>query len=115
MLRIADVLGVCSIPSSRVLLLWLKMPSINIATEEQLNALKAEVAELRTLIRSYIDTQEEWLTTEQALRVSGIKRRETLEKYGRASAPDAKEPGRIIYRKHGTACRYSRLGCINYG
>jgi hypothetical protein len=97
-----------------VLLLWLKMPSINIATEEQLNALKAEVAELRALIRAYITTQEEWLTTEQALRVSGIKSRETLAKYARATAPDTQQPGRITYRKQGVGCRYARTSCIDY-
>jgi hypothetical protein len=65
-------------------------------------------------VGAYVSSQEEWLDTAQALRVSGIKTRQTLVTYARASAPDTKEPGRITYRKQGTKCRYARTSCIDY-
>ena len=54
------------------------------------------------------------MPTDQALKTSGIKTRETLVKYARASAPDAKQAGRITYRKQGVRCLYARTSCIDY-
>jgi hypothetical protein len=90
------------------------MATISFVTPEEHTALKQEVAELRALIQAYITTQEEWLPREVALRTSGIKTRETLEKYKRASRPDTQEEGRITYKKTGVKCLYLRSSCIDY-
>jgi hypothetical protein len=49
------------------------MATISFVTPEEHAILKQEVAELRALIRAYVSSQEEWLTTEQALKVSGVE------------------------------------------
>jgi hypothetical protein len=90
------------------------MPIISFASTEEHEALKREVAASRALLEAYVYSQEEWLPREQALKVSGIKTRETLERYARALAPDAQEPGRITYRKQGAKCRYARTSSIDY-
>jgi hypothetical protein len=90
------------------------MATISFVTPEEHAILKQEVAELRALIRAYVSSQEEWLTTEQALKVSGVKTRETLGRSVRASMPDKQEVGRITYRKHGRKCLYARTSCIDY-
>jgi hypothetical protein len=90
------------------------MATISFVTPEEHAALKQEVAELRALIRAYVTTQEEWLPTAAALRTAGIKSRETLVKYKRASGPNKQEEGRITYRKDGVKCLYLRPSCIDY-
>jgi hypothetical protein len=91
------------------------MPAtITFVTFEEHQALKAEVAQLRELLKAYVLTHEEWLPTEAALRAAGIKSRQTLVMFARASAPNAKEAGRITYRKDGTKCMYLRSSCIDY-
>lgn len=90
------------------------MPTIEFVTPEEHAALAQRTERLEKLLEAYVSTQEEWLTTEQALKVSGIKTRETLEKYARASAPDTQEAGHITYRKQGAKCRYARTSCIDY-
>jgi hypothetical protein len=90
------------------------MATLAFVTPEEHAAAIRRIERLERLLGAYVSSQEEWLTREQALRVSGIKTRETLEKYARASAPDAQEPGRITYRKQGAKCRYARTSCIDY-
>jgi hypothetical protein len=90
------------------------MPTLSFVTPNELAERDRKIERLERLLEAHILSQDEWLTKEQALRVSGIKTRETLEKYARASTPDTKEPGRITYRKHGVKCRYSRVSCIDY-
>lgn len=90
------------------------MPSIEFVTPAERADDLRRIERLEKLLEAYVSTQEEWLTTEQALKVSGIKTRETLEKYARASAPDTKQEGRITYRKQGVGCRYARTSCIDY-
>jgi hypothetical protein len=91
------------------------MPAtITYVTFEEHQALKAEVAQLRALLKAYILTQEEWLDTAAALRTTGIKARSTLVQHARASAPNKQEPSRITYCKDGVKCLYSRSSCIDY-
>jgi hypothetical protein len=88
--------------------------TLSIVTAEDLAQRDARIERLEKLLEAYVSTQQEWLTTEQALKTSGIKTRETLEKYARATAPDIQQPGRITYRKQGVGCRYARTSCIDY-
>jgi hypothetical protein len=90
------------------------MPTISFVSIEEHEAALRRIERLENLLDAYVSSQDEWLTREQALKVSGIKTRETLEKYARASTPDTKEEGRITYRKQGVKCRYSRASCIDY-
>jgi hypothetical protein len=90
------------------------MATISFVTPEEHAALKQEVAELRALIQAYVITQEEWLPTGAALRTAGIKSRQTLVKYKRASRPGKEEEGRITYIKDGVKCLYLRSSCIDY-
>jgi hypothetical protein len=91
------------------------MPTIAFITPEQHAAdMKALRAEFLGLLTAYVTTQEEWLPTAAALRTAGIRTRETLVKYHRASAPNTDEPGRITYKKEGTKCWYKRSSCIDY-
>lgn len=83
-------------------------------TPEEHAAALGRIERLEKLLGAYVETQEEWLTTPQALRASGIKTRETLVKYCRASGPHKQEAGRITFRKEGTKCLYLRSSCIDY-
>jgi hypothetical protein len=87
------------------------MPTISFVTPEEHEALKQEVAILRSLLKAYVSSQEEWLDTAAALRVTGIAR-STLTDYKRADAPGMTQEGRITYRKEGTKCLYLRSSCI---
>ena len=77
------------------------MATISFVTPEELAERDRKIDRLEKLLEAYILSQDEWLTKEQALRVSGVRTRETLEKYARASAPNTKDLGHITYRKHG--------------
>jgi hypothetical protein len=90
------------------------MPLLDVATHEDLAQRDRRIERLEKLLDAYVSIHQEWLTTAQALKVSGIKTRETLEKYARASMPDTKQEGRITYRKQGTGCRYALTSCIDY-
>lgn len=90
------------------------MPTIEFVTPEERAADLRRIERLEKLLVAYVSTQEEWLPTDAALRTTGIKTRETLVKYARASAPGAEEPGRITYRKDGVKCLYARSSCIDY-
>lgn len=90
------------------------MATISYVTTEEHAAALQRIERLEKLLGAYVSTQEEWLPTDSALRTAGIKTRQTLVQYARASSPHAKEPGRITYRKEGTKCLYLRSSCIDY-
>ena len=85
-----------------------------ITPEEHAAALSELRAEFRGWLQDYVRSQNDWLTTAQALEAAGIRARSTLVGFARASAPDTQEPGRITYRKEGTTCLYARSSCIDY-
>jgi hypothetical protein len=90
------------------------MATLAFVTPEEFAAVKDELAEVKSILRAYVNSQQEWLLTKQALATSGIKTRETLVKYHRATKPNAIEPGRIIFRKEGKICLYLRSSCIDF-
>jgi hypothetical protein len=95
------------------------MPTISFITEEQhqaeLAALRAELRqEFRSLLRAHLPTEEEYVSTEVALRLAELKARSTLVMSARASQPGLKEEGKITYQKRGTKCLYLRSSCIDY-
>jgi hypothetical protein len=90
------------------------MPTISYVSAEEHAALKQEVTALRALIKAYVQSDEEWLPTDLAMKKAGIRSRETLEKHARTSRPGASEKGRITYQKQGRKCLYARSSCIDY-
>lgn len=90
------------------------MPTLDLASGEELRAVKRELTELRQLLAAYVQSQEEWLDTAAALRAAGLKARSTLVEFARAMAPGVKQEGRITYKKEGTKCFYLRSSCIDY-
>ncbi len=90
------------------------MPAVSFVTPEEHLAALRRIERLESLLGAYVATQQEWLSTDAALQTSGIKTRETLVKYARASQPGAQEAGRITYRKEGVKCLYLRSSCIDY-
>jgi hypothetical protein len=90
------------------------MATISFVTPEEHAYALQRIEQLEKLFIAYIIEQDEWLPTDQAVRKAGIKNRDILEKYARASKPDAIEPGRVTYRKQGTKCLYLRSSCIDY-
>ncbi len=90
------------------------MPAISFVTPEQHAEALLRIERLENLLGAYVSSQEEWLPTDAALKTSGIKTRETLVKYARASRPGTPEAGRITYRKEGVKCLYLRSSCIDY-
>ena len=90
------------------------MATLAFVTPEEHAAAVQRIERLEKLLTAYVATQEEWLPTPMALAAAGVRTRETLVKYVRASAPGAKEQGRITYRKEGTKCLYARTSCIDY-
>jgi hypothetical protein len=90
------------------------MTSISYVTPEEYTTLLQRIDRLEKLLEAYVATQDEWLNTASALRVTGIKSRTTLVQFARASAPGIQENGRITYAKEGTRALYSRASCIDY-
>jgi hypothetical protein len=93
------------------------MASIEVISPEEFAAFRQELKALRTevrVLRTYVITDEEWLPKEQAIPKAGLKTRDSLEKYARASGPNKKEPGRITWRKVGKKCLYLRSSCFDY-
>ncbi|MBJ6141786.1 hypothetical protein [Hymenobacter sp. BT559] len=84
-----------------------------VAPEEHAAALQ-RIDRLEKLLEAYVTSNPEWLTTAQALVAAGIRSRETLVKYYRASGPNKQEVGRITYCKEGRRCFYLRSSCIDY-
>lgn len=90
------------------------MATISYVTPEEHAAALQRIERLEKLLEAYVTSQVEWLFTKQALPMAGIKTRETLVKYCRASAPGKEEANRITYRKEGKICLYLRSSCIDY-
>lgn len=91
------------------------MPTLNLITrEEHEQALGALEAKFCRLLEAYVRQEAQWLNTEQALAKSGVRTRETLEKYARALRPGIQQEGRITYRKLGRKCEYLLSSCIDY-
>jgi hypothetical protein len=83
-----------------------------ISAEEHEIAIAELRAEFRDMLGAYVTDHEQWLTTEQALKVANISRATLALR--RASAPEREEPGHITYKKEGTKSWYSRSSCVNY-
>jgi hypothetical protein len=83
-------------------------------TPEEHAAALQRIERLEQLLGAHVIEQDEWLPTDQAVRKAGVKNRDILEKYARASRPNTQEVGRITWRKQGTKCQYSRRSCIDY-
>ena len=90
------------------------MPSIDFVTPEERADDLRRIARLEALLEAYVQGDEQWLPTDQALTKAGIRSRETLEKHARASRPGTQEAGRISYKKEGKKCLYARSSCIDY-
>jgi hypothetical protein len=90
------------------------MPTISYITPEELAVIIGDLrAEFHTLLQAYVDSEEKWLTTEQATMAAKISRT-TLIQSARADRPDTEQAGRITYHKKGTKSLYARSSCINY-
>ncbi|MDF7813637.1 hypothetical protein [Hymenobacter sp. YC55] len=82
---------------------------------EQLAALPAQLQELsqRMLqmewrLLAYVESVNDEVDTHEALKITGIKSRDTLIK-------ERDRPGSLIkYSKHGRSVSYSRKSCIDY-
>jgi hypothetical protein len=83
-------------------------------TPEEHAAALQRIERLEKLLGAHVIDQDEWLPKEKAIAKAGIKTRDSLEKYARASKPGIEEPGRITWRKQGTKCLYLRSSCIDY-
>lgn len=90
------------------------MPSIDFVTPQEHAAALRRIERLEQLVVAYVSSQAEWLPTAEALKVAGIRTRETLVKYARAVAPGIEQEGRVTYKKQGTKCLYLRSSCIDY-
>jgi hypothetical protein len=91
--------------------------TISVVTPEEFAAFKQELGLVKqelAVMRAYVTENDEWLTTDQAVRKSGVKNRDILEKYARATRPNIEEPGRITWRKQGAKCQYRHTSCFNY-
>lgn len=91
--------------------------TIAIVTPEDFAALRQELGMVKqeiAVMRAFVTENDEWLTTDQAVRKAGVKNRDILEKYARASRPNTEEPGQITWRKQGAKCQYRNTSCFNY-
>jgi hypothetical protein len=91
--------------------------TIAIVTPEEIAAIKQELGLVKqevAVMRAFVTENDEWLTTDQAVRKAGVKNRDILEKYARAARPNTDEPGRITWRKQGAKCQYRNTSCFNY-
>jgi hypothetical protein len=82
--------------------------------EEKLTLALNRLDHVERKLELYVEAEDQWLSTAQALQKAGIKSRTTLIQFARASAPGKQEAGRITYSKEGTRAVYSRASCIDY-
>jgi hypothetical protein len=90
------------------------MPTLSFVTPEELAQRDRKIERLERLLEAHILHNPQWLRTDDALAAAGVRSRETLVKYARASAPNKQEAGRITYRKEGIICFYLKSSCIDY-
>jgi hypothetical protein len=95
-------------------ILLLNMATISYVTHEEHETSLQRIERLERLLEAYITSNEEWLPKEQAIRIAGLKTRDSLEKYARTTKPGIKESGHIVWRKTGVKCLYLRSSCIDY-
>lgn len=75
---------------------------------EQLTTLQREMANMKMVLAAYVESIDDQIDTTTALKITGIKSRDTLTK-------ERDRAGTLIrYCKHGTAVSYSRKSCIDY-
>jgi hypothetical protein len=90
------------------------MATIAFVTPEELAERDRKIDRLEKLLEAHILHNPQWLRTNDALEAAGVRSRQTLVQYARASAPNKQEPGRITYRKEGVICFYLKSSCIDY-
>jgi hypothetical protein len=90
------------------------MPIVSFVTPEELAERDRRIERLERLLEAHILHNPQWLRTADALAAAGIRSRQTLVKYARASAPNTTEAGRITYKKEGVICFYLKSSCIDY-
>jgi hypothetical protein len=91
------------------------MPTLDLITREEHEAALARLeAKFCKLLTAYVSQKDRWLDTEEALELSRVRHRETLERYVRAIRPGIQQEGRITYRKVGRKCEYLLSSCIDY-
>ena len=75
---------------------------------ERILALERRQQATEQRLDAYIETTDDEVDTETALRITGIRSRDTLTK-------ERDRPGTLLrYCKHGTSVSYSRKSCIDY-
>jgi hypothetical protein len=90
------------------------MQSFDEIIREELAIRDRKIDRLEKLLEAHVLRNPQWLRTDEALEAAGVRSRETLVKYARASAPNTQEAGRITYRKEGIICFYLKSSCIDY-
>lgn len=91
------------------------MPTLDIITREEHEAAIRQIRdEFCTLLNAYVRQEDRWLDTDEALAISRVRHRETLERSVRAIRPGIQQEGRITYRKVGRKCEYLQSSCIDY-
>jgi hypothetical protein len=90
------------------------MAIISFVTPEEHAAALRRIERLERLLDAHVVNNPQWLRTDDALEAAGVRSRETLVKYARASAPHKQEAGRITYKKEGVICFYLKSSCIDY-
>ena len=71
--------------------------------------LATEVLAIRRELNELKADRDEYVDTEKALQILGISRNTLLAH--RSKTP---QPGKVLYRKEGTKCLYSRQSCKDY-
>lgn len=74
----------------------------------ELDALKAEVHELRAIVTDFLDSLDDRVSTKQALQLTGIKSRATL--IAARQRPDTL----LAYSHQGRSVLYSRASCLAF-
>lgn len=77
--------------------------------EARFQKLEKKAAGLEQQVLNLSRQLDEWLDTEQALKILGISRSTLLVQ--RSKTP---QPGKVLFRKEGTKCLYSRQSCLDY-
>lgn len=74
----------------------------------ELNALRAEIRELRTIVTDFLNSIDDGVSTKQALQLTGIKSRATL-------IVARQRPNTLIaYSYQGCSVPYSRASCLAF-
>jgi hypothetical protein len=83
-------------------------PALPFATPADLARVERELTALRGFVQEFISSQDDEVSTKDALKITGIKSRTTLiAERGRPGSP-------LKYTSHGRSASYSRAGCVAY-